>query len=232
MYLLDKVVLPTYIQTVKSLRDCKQLSEDQLLRLTSNLVSGDVTAIEPIIRSHTKLAIYIAGQYVKASHNRGLSDELVSAALLGLTEGCNRILKGDYNLLNHVTPFLAMCAHSECSKVVGCQDLIPVPVKSNWRAGGTLNVRIEALSDTGKRVSDNMGANCRPVDTNIEMIDMIMSCAKTEFEEKLLKHRIEGRSDKQIAELLGVSRSYVQDVRSLLERRYNEKARVSESVGN
>lgn len=155
---------------------------------------------DDLIKSHMRLGCMIAGRYVRIGGN---SDEMVSAAMLGVCEAVNKIKK---NGLEHenITGYIIHYIHRFCSEVLRKDTVVPMP-------RGKIARPVLSLLDTGEKDFDI-----------IEFEDTLEKIIETEQESKVITLRRLGYTDKVIAEKLDISQTSVTKIRHKLLKRYQK----------
>lgn len=156
---------------------------------------------ELLIESHMRLACSIAGRYVRFGGN---SDEMVSAAMLGIVEAVDRFKKGEVDHDN-VTGYIIHYIHQHCTRTLQQDCLIPIPRPSRKK------IIICPITD----------AVIAPDEKISELYEVIESITETEAEKMIVFLRQQGYSDYEIAERLNLVRSTVTRIRQRLLERYN-----------
>ena len=204
-----------YIET--PFKDYEVLDSDDLLPLIKRLKEGDNTAIKPIILGHVKIAVRIAGQYVRHPSS---DQEMVSTAMEALIDGCYKILNGK-KIDDNLTGYLISLIHSRCNRR-SCEDhVIRIPVASLIKANkeGRLIIKpvIEELQPVvSRRVN------------LFDLKELIYSCCITASDQVIIRLREQYYSNVEISKLLSLSNVRVGQVVQEVEVRYKQKIKDME----
>ncbi len=192
-----------------------------------------------LYEGHLRLAIMIAGQYAAQAPRKAA--DLVQEACLGIGIALNEAPEKLYD--NNFTPFCAMKIHSRCSRFLNTDRVTGVPQttfsKAKREDKAIEPVRVVSLTITtrfDKTITaevdeERVPKGCsRPrrrhalaVKTHARMCDlkeMIAQSVKTEAEGKVITLRSQGYNDREIASILGVSNTQVNNLRSKVEARF------------
>jgi RNA polymerase sigma factor (sigma-70 family) len=197
--------------------DYAVLSNEELDLLANGLANGDLTAIKPIIFSHIRLAIKIAGQYC---FRPSQDQDLVSIAFLALLDGCLDIAAS--GSITNITGYLVSRVHSRCSRYA-CEDrVVRVPRSSLIHA-----------AKNGKRITvptfKSSVALVKVKNTNSkasDLLEFINSCCLDDRELAIVKLRIDNYTNAEIGELLKISQVRVGQIIHEIEDRYERKIRL------
>ncbi|MEE9548718.1 MAG: sigma-70 family RNA polymerase sigma factor [Nitrosomonadaceae bacterium] len=155
-----------------------------------------------LIESHMRLGCSIAGRYVRLG---GKSDEMVSAAMLGITVAVDRFKRG-YVLHNNVTGYIINYIHQHCADALRMDCVIPVPQHNDTKII-TCPITDKRMLATGPRVP--------------EVYEALEHITHTEVEKDIVFLRQQGYIDVEVASILNISRSTVTKTRKRLLERYN-----------
>ena len=155
-----------------------------------------------LVESHMRLGCSIAGRYVRFGGN---SEEMVSAAMLGIVIAVDRIKKGIIKHIN-VTGYIIHYIHQNCTKALRLDCVIPVPQNNDTK------IIVCPITDNNIEVTAiNMG----------ELYETIEYITHTELERNVVFLRQQGHTDIEVASNLNVSRSIVTKTRKRLLERFN-----------
>lgn len=193
-----------------------KLEEQRLRILTQRLRSGQETAEErqEIAKGHIRLAIQIAGRYVSVAPTK--SDDLVSCGLFGIAYAIN---KAQEKLVDdEITPWIVACIHRFCHRFLTTDQIVRVPptTYADWKKRGMpLPEKISThLLDENKIPGCNSGHL-------YDIKEMLELSAKDEEDRTIIRMRSEGYRDREIAERLKMSVSYICAKRSKIEQRFD-----------
>lgn len=155
-----------------------------------------------LTESHMRLGCAIAGRYVSLGGN---SDEMVSAAMLGIVTAVDRAKKG---LLKHdnVTGYIIHYIHQNCAEALRLDCVIPIPQHNDSKI-------------ITCPITDN---NIEATETRLgELYEILEHITYTEVEKDVIFLRQQGYTDTEVANNLNISRSTVTKTRKRLLKRYN-----------
>lgn len=207
-----------YIKTGMDLCECGVLEQEDLETLVSALQLGNATVVKPIILTHIRLAIHIAGQY---AYTPSSGPDLVSVALTALCDGCQRVLGGkpltgdDCN----ITGYLICLIHSRCNRF-NCENrTIRVPLSSLIKA------RKEGLKINLPRTKElKSAANRYRESTNIsEVYEEIMACCTCDREIYIIRLREQCYNNAEIGVLLHLTPVRIGQILHSIEDRFNQR---------
>jgi DNA-directed RNA polymerase specialized sigma subunit len=205
-----KLGIITYKDAKKMINAPERISESRLAELVKGLRDGDLSTHGEIIEGHIKLAITIAGRYIRICPRK--SEELVSESMFGLMYA---VKKAQEKMIDdNVTSWIASCCHRFAQRFLISDNVIRVPPTSAKRCGIIVIVTRLTVDVT----TASTGPLC-------DFMDMIESCAKTDFDRKILDLRIQGYNDKEIGESLGVSQQHVSKMRDKMRSRFDAISR-------
>ncbi len=172
-----------------------------------------------LIESHMRLGCSIAGRYVRLGGN---SEEMVSAAMLGITVAVDRIKKGIITHVN-VTGYIIHYIHQHCAEALRSDCVIPVPQNNDTKIvvspldrdpdhNRYPGIIICPITDNSVKVdSTRMG----------ELYETIEYITHTELERDIVFLRQQGYTDVEVADNLGIGRSTVTKTRKRLLEKFN-----------
>jgi RNA polymerase sigma factor (sigma-70 family) len=176
----------------------------QPLSQEEKIKARDTENWDVLIESHMRLGCSIAGRYVSFG---GDSEEMVSAAMLGIVEAVDRIRRGVL-MHDNITGYIVHYIHQHCGETRRKDCLMPVP-------RGVERIRRHPL--TNENIT---------TDYEIEEFYEIIECIiKTDTEKDILFFRQQGDTDEEVATKLCVSRSFVSQTRRELFERFKNVQR-------
>ena len=149
-----------------------------------------------------RLGCAIAGRYVRLG---GKSDEMVSAAMLGIVVAVDRVKKG---LVKHdnITGYIILYIHQHCAEALRVDCVIPVPQHNDTKII-TCPITDKRMLATGPRTG--------------ELYETLEFIIHTELEKEIIFLRQQHYTDTEVASNLNISRSTVTKTRKRLLERYN-----------
>ena len=157
-----------------------------------------------LIESHMRLGCSIAGRYVRLG---GKSDEMVSAAMLGIVTAVDRVKKG-FLKHNNVTGYIIHYIHQHCIEALRLDCVIPIPQHNDTKII-VCPITDDILSRDG--FQQQIG----------EFYEVLEYITHTEIEKDIVFLRQQGFTDFEVACNLNISRSTVTKTRKRLLERYN-----------
>lgn len=172
--------------------------------------------IQKVILHHRPMAFKIAA-VISKRHARSRADDIKSAAMHGLTQGVRWVCPGHNRLDDHnISPYLASCCYSFISQFIEYDRVIRVPHSSlKWREGdidghdGIPVLLVGQAKQDDERHRDLLSEGIEVQQSTAEpqaLVDELMQrICKTPMERRILDLRMEGRSQKEIAYLVGLA---------------------------
>lgn len=214
------------------------LPPERLAELTEKIREGRESKDErdEVANSYIRLAIAVAGQYAASIPSK--ADDFLQCALFGVVKGLSeaRFKLRDDNL----TAYLVSKMHSTCKNYRQSDHVFRVPARTNSRRKSngkemvTFNRR--GMSEIGEKesaLSDDdeyvrKGSDHAPHDTtwyheadhSDDLKELIYSLAADDIDREIIDLRLEYYRDEEIAELMGLSRSFVQNRRYVIQQKY------------
>lgn len=161
---------------------------------------------EQLILKLGRSGLFIAGFYIQMGGN---TDEIVSAAMLGLCAAIDKMKNNDFENINprgYVTSYI----HQYCFDTLENDTLIPVTRYARKRHN-IKRIHTCPLIDTLDGTDDF---------DIIEFNEIMEKIVESELEREVLEHRRIGFEDDEIAVILCVSRSTISRIRSTLYERF------------
>lgn len=175
--------------------------------LVNNLRKGDQSVIDKILKAHIRLTVSIASKY--ASKVKSNSDEIVSAALYGLFHA---IYKAPEKLKdNNIAPWIASCVHRYCG-----EEVINILKKSVCSYSSLKRGRLSAIFEPLNSDYEQKR------DFSQELKECIESLAIDDLDLSIIKLRIEGYTDEDISQIIGIPKTNIFRRRKNLEQRFQD----------
>jgi hypothetical protein len=172
------------------------------------VVAGNPAAREEMILSNMAMVARKVGMYVKQfPHAVNLTDDLMSQGYVGLVEAVNN-MQGQKVDDPNPTGFMSMWIHREIGELLDFEAGIRVPKRSFLRkkkADTEFEVPIKEASLDAEYTLNKDGE--RDPRSMVDFLDELIGCCETEIEEQIVTHRIEGRTDAEIAAILGLPKT-------------------------
>jgi len=197
---LGKVKLPFHIP------------EKELYPLVRRLRLGDLTVANKIIEGHIRLAMQVVGRYLTVLQSRGRKDDLVSEAMLAVSEAVHRAVNKLKD--NKITPFIVANIHSKLALYIAEDRVVVVPYITLRRKGD-----IKLIHPVG--LSNNIAAT-KSWMHGIELRDILENCCVNPIEKELIRLRAKKLTDDEISQSIGMSRPAVVRMRHQIEKRFKE----------
>lgn len=205
------VELPDYFEALP-----QKLDKDTLDILIRRVRASDHDAITVVIKHHARLAVKIATQYAAVIPSK--SDDLVSAALLGLTTAVNWIAAGRCPHDN-IVGYIIVTIHRFCSEFIEYDSQVRIPRDAVKTYG------IDIAEHLASFEHNNDILDIDETDTHVR--ECIALAISNSFEDFVIRKREEGYTDAEIANMCGCSRQTIQLLRQDIYKRflhyYNEQ---------
>lgn len=194
------------------------LNEGDLIRLVKRLRTGDTSVINMIVGSHIRLATQIVGRYHATVSHVSVND-MVGVALLALTQGTRRAMHKLVN--NTITPYLVTAIHSALAKFIAEDFVVRIPQQTQSDYGYALpQQHTELLKDAYGNADTVISIVCLD-----ELLDL--SCTSS-IDREIIKQRRRGRTDAEIASIVGLCRATVRNLRMAIYERFCRLEQESE----
>jgi DNA-directed RNA polymerase specialized sigma24 family protein len=188
------------------------------------VVAGNLKAREEMILSNMpmvtrKVSAYLF-QFPQCKH---LKDDLLSQGYVGLVTAVNNMVGGQVEEPNP-TGFMSMWIHREIGELLDYESAIRVPKRSYLRkkkADAEFEVPTKEASIDADYTLDKDGD--RDPRSMVDFFDEIIGCCETQIEEQIVKHRVEGRTDAEIAVILGLPKTTTYMMRRDVYDRFLER---------
>lgn len=193
-------------------------------RLYPKVVKGDKAAIEEMILGNmalvtNKVTSYLE-QFPQCNH---FKDDLISAGHLGLTEAVNKMVASDVTEPNP-TGFISVYIQSAIGELMDREAGLRVPGRTYRRKkkkGTAMEVPVkEASIDADHVFQQEALQDPRAV---VDLLDEIMGCCETPQEREIVRLRIEGRKDDEVADILGLPKTTAYMLRRGIFARFLER---------
>lgn len=215
MFLLGKKIKGVSITHPLSKDLPEQMSDERKNELIAQLLSGDLSVIEELVRGHIRLAIHIAGQYAINAKNK--SHDLVSEAILATVIACHIIASGELPADTNYPGYIIVKIHSYLSEYLANDHLIPVP-RTTLRAakakGEVITVPTRDCSQFDKEYNHL---------TTFEIKDVLDTIIKNDLEQQIIQLRSQSMVDREIADVLKMSISKIAAIRADVEERFEQE---------
>lgn len=189
-----------------------KLSELEMDKLVIQFKKGDNDARERIIKHHMRLVISVVSRY--AVRFKAKSDEMVSVALLGLTQAVDNFKVRGKN--NQITPYIITHVHSVISDYL-CHDSVVRITRYQLR-----KMALEYDLTRENNVPEFLGLDFGTMkeverltqysenhESRVEITEIIGKLDLTRFEAIVLKMKMDGESEADIARHLNTSRERI-----------------------
>lgn len=199
----------------------KPLSSEEEKKYIELMNSGDENAKSVLIEHNLRLVAHIAKKY---AGDRESMDDLISVGTIGLIKGINTF---DVKKTSKLTTYIARCIENE----------VLMLLRMNKKTAN--DVSLEDCIGTDKEGNNMTFSDILPADTediseavalkmNIKKLYAAMKEVLTEDEIKILSGRYglnneKRKTQKEIAEIMGISRSYVSRIEKRAIRKLSEK---------
>jgi DNA-directed RNA polymerase specialized sigma subunit len=209
-----------------------EIDSDILISLVKQLRNGDTSVIDKIINGHIKLAISIACRYV--SQQPRYVDDIISEAMQGLTiavKDAPKKLKDDC-----ITPWIVTNVHRYIHDFLSKNNIFYIPQSTIYRKhkkGESIKIpKVFPIQENNttkdqkvkKKDSEIVSSKEEDVRDIMETINAAIwhenDRRKREIKQMVISLRANGYNDREIAEMLDLSISYVQRMRAEVELDY------------
>lgn len=193
----------------------EQMTDERKNELIAKLLTGDLSAVEALVRGHLRLAIHIAGQYAINAKNK--AHDLVSEAILAVVMACHVIAANQLPPDTNYPGYIIVRIHSCLSRYLEKDHLIPVPratVRLAKKSGQTLKIPTREHSEFDKEYSHL---------TTFEIKDVLDQVIKNDLERQIIKLRSQSMVDREIADVLKISISKIAAIRAAVEERFEQE---------
>jgi hypothetical protein len=207
----------------------KKLDECRLRTLAETIRSGLATKehLTEVATGFIRLSIKIAASYAGAG-NPSKADDFASAGLFGIAYALKkapekltefRLREPEVPADQHLARWIVSCIH-RCIKRFYEQDhVVRVPASTyidrRNRQLETQGVKVKTLDESKVCKSVHRGTP-----TMHEIREMLSMSAQDEFDRRIIRLRIQGYTDVEIAEQLDLPKTQVNDRRAAIKSRY------------
>jgi hypothetical protein len=216
---------------VKSQEAGNRIKNDELYPLVA---AQNKAAMDEMILLNMAMVKYSVNTFV--DRNPGfafLKADLISSASVGLVKAVNRMAgipdkDGDpiptFTDKPNPTSFIGFYIFLYIGKLVEEESLVHVPGRvrrDRKKKGKEIFVpnKEESIDSTFILERDGL----RDPRTVVDLTDEIMGCCETNIEREIIQHRIEGRSDQEISDILGVPRISLNLMRRQIYQRFKDR---------
>lgn len=193
-------------------------TEERVQELLPKLRTGDKLVFAELARGYIKLTLAIVSEYRFERHE---TDDVVSCGLLGLANGLRRVTEGALQGENHLTNFVCNWIRSDIQAYFGKK------VKDKKKHSLDIIEKILKISfNDVRKISEEQRflEKFLPVCFNsfglLEINEILEKVVKTDLEKNIIKLRMEGYYDIEIAEKLGYSAVYILQVGRKIQKRF------------
>jgi len=177
-------------------------------RLYPLVVAGDPAAREEMIQVNSPLvgnrvSAYLA-KFPKCQH---LRDDLISQGYVGLVTAVNNMVGSDVPNPNPLG-FMSFHIQKALGELMDQEATIRVPKRTYMenKAKGKLIDRPD--KDGSASIDDVLKKDGeRDPRSLVDLMDELLGCCESPTERQIVKHRADGRSDAEIAEILGIPKT-------------------------
>lgn len=188
-----------------SVEECKELVRQY---------STGIDVKNKLIHGFMRLAFALVGVYARNYPHRG--DELLSTALFELVKAINDwpIKKRDDN----ISAFVSSRVSWACRKALEDRPIVHVPRDTYYT-----RKRRGQETDTLPKTITGVQVNVKQRKNDVKIIeDILETITKTPFEKEIIRLRVAGYNDTEIASMAGCSQAYVNRIRNRLYERFLE----------
>jgi RNA polymerase sigma factor (sigma-70 family) len=196
-----------------------KLEDKELESLVIKLRGGDNEVINTIIGGHLRLAIQISARY--ALRFSGKTDEIVGTAFLAVTRSVKQFRERAKD--NNITPYIVSIIHSDISDFL-CHDSVVRITRYQLRKMAceydlTKENNMPEFMDYHDR---KVFERCNKTEdediriSNLEFEDVLEKLQFTRYEMLVLRLKLDGWSESEIAEHIGTNREKIRVVKELL----------------
>lgn len=196
-------------------------TEEEALKLLPLVRAGDAAAKKKMAEGYMRLALTIAGTYYAILKSNRWVEDLVSAAMLGVAEGVDRLHEVGETDANNPKALICQHVHRAISSMLDESKLIKVSRESQAMRQKQGRDRVEEYTriysdDDNELALDSIPDRGSDTHTVEEVVD---NAIDNQLEADIVRLRLEGFTDNEIADQLGISRQTVQVIRQDLDVR-------------
>lgn len=195
-----------------------------LTRLRAN--DADKEARDELILGHIGRAAQIVGTYIAGMRSRRLEEELMSSAVEAIIDGISEIIVADHD---NVTGLVTKVIHCRLSQVLTDQPLIAVRGSAQRMRKLRGKDRIEGpkIHDVSRSVIHARVTSQAEDVVDEAIFNETMQLVREKVcindqEQEVLDLRLDGLSDREIGEKLGLDRRVIWAIRRGMQDRYAE----------
>ena len=202
---------------------------EQNERLYPRVMAGDEAAREEMIEANMPLVIAKVNSYIRRYPQlEHLRDDLHGAGFVGLVQAVNKMAEHKEPSNVNPTGYISVAITHEFVKLAKKEA-----VHSGIELADTPEIDMDATEDTtvdAPNVSHSIPESVIDVNQSeslelLELRDLIESCCESEKERTLIRMRAQRYSDREIAEVIGLTHTATYKLRKELEQRFNQKRR-------
>lgn len=198
-----------------------RVSPERMKELALVAKGGELSQAQrsEIAQGFIRLALKIAASY--GTHKE---DDFASAGLFGIvkalemaTEKVNLYQANEPDVCPgvHLGRWILSCIHKMINKFRTCDHLVLVPPRTIYKEKTKGN-------DLRFQWHDMPGHKVHRDPKTLEVNELLARASKDGHDEEIINLRSQGYNDREIADMMNVSKSYVHKKRSLIQERYNQ----------
>lgn len=217
MFLMNKTCKGVFIKH-QIVKQAKELTDEELLKQTNDLKSGQLSVVEPMVRHFIRLAVSVASRYAKRNKN---THDLVSEAITGLMQAMQEITQGKL-LDDNVAAFVTARMHANISRYIKHDALVRVPYSTILQARKSEKERLGLRQQP--LIFDNLyrPGRIKKTEAAQSVRESIEAAVKSDLERKVVQLRVQSYVDKEIAEMLELSTTKVHAIRERIRKRFEQ----------
>lgn len=189
-------------------------SEETTKELFKRIQANDQQAKQEMIQNHYRYAFAAVARF--GNHHKELLDDLVSEALVTLTDAVNRLETKEAHDDFQPTKYICIMIYGSLKSLIQKKNIVHVNI-GTWK-------KLLAVSENPNEIL--WAGLKRPIvhdQTDFEIEELIAQCELTGREKQVLGLRLEGKNDIEIGELLKVSKQAINKCRRNLKSKISEK---------
>jgi len=189
---------------MSEIKGAEPLLEEEQLKCLEAIRNGDESAREKLIMSYINLAHYLAYRFAHRYRLGYYYDELESVAIASLVESVSKIENITHD---NIGGYILTRMKGAILDAMASQPIIKTP-------RGKRPAKFQPLPK-GVSGKQKGGSN--------EALEAVLQICRSNTEKEIVKSRLAGKTDEQIAAQLSLSRLQVHRTRKSLQKRYREK---------
>ncbi|MBE6113156.1 MAG: RNA polymerase sporulation sigma factor SigK [Peptococcaceae bacterium] len=203
------------------------LSEQEERQCLQRLQQGDAEARDLLIRHNLRLVAHIAKKFESAAEEQ---DDLISIGTIGLIKGINTF-KADKKV--KLATYAARCVENEilmhlrAQKKRRCEVSLNEPIGMD-HDGNQISLR-DILGTDGDQVAETVELSCEYQ----QLVEKLNCLTEREYKVVVLRYGLSGAeplTQKEVGELLKVSRSYVSRIEKRALEKLTEAAKLRDEM--